>query len=152
MAAYIVRHAKAGDRDEWEGDDRLRPLNKAGRRQAQALAEGLKNERIDKILSSPYIRCVQTVEPLAAALQLPIEPRKDLEEGAGGESVIRIMQAVKGRNTVLCTHGDVVEELVEQLIERGLVSRARASNEKGGTWMLDQQDGKIAHAKYLPAP
>jgi len=152
MAAYIVRHAKAGDRDEWEGDDRLRPLNKAGRRQAQALAESLKNERIDKIVSSPYIRCVQTVEPLAAALQLPIEPRKDLEEGAGGESVIRIMQAFKGRNIVLCTHGDVVEELVEQLIERGLLSRARASNEKGGTWVLDQQDGKIAHAKYLPAP
>src|SRR5438046_2996658 len=152
MAAYIVRHAKAGDRDEWEGDDRLRPLNKAGRRQAQALAEGLKHERIDKVLSSPYVRCVQTVEPLAAALELSIEPRTDLEEGAGGESVIRLIEEFKGRNTVLCTHGDVVEELVEQLIERGLVSRARASNEKGGTWILEEQDGKITSAKYLPAP
>jgi len=53
---------------------------------------------------------------------------------------------------VLCTHGDVVEELVEKLIERGLVSRSRASNEKAGTWVLDEQDGKIIRAKYLPAP
>jgi phosphohistidine phosphatase SixA len=152
MGAYVVRHAKAGDREEWERDDRLRPLTTAGHRQAQALAEALKNEPIDKLLSSPYVRCMQTVEPLAAKLNLPIEPRRDLEEGAGGESVIRIMHEFKGGTAVLCTHGDVVEELVEQLIERGLVSRARASNEKGGTWVLDEQDGRIVRAKYLPAP
>ena len=152
MAAYVVRHAKAGDRDEWKGDDRRRPLTMSGRRQAEELAEALKKDQIDKILSSPYVRCVETVEPLAVKLKLPIEPRNDLQEGAGGESVIRLIKEFKGRNTVLCTHGDVVEELVEQLIERGLVSRARASNEKGGTWVLDEQGGKITRAKYLPAP
>ena len=152
MAAYVVRHAKAGDRDEWKGDDRRRPLTMSGRRQAEELAEALKKDQIDKILSSPYVRCVETVEPLAVKLKLPIEPRNDLQEGAGGESVIRLIKEFKGRNTVLCTHGDVVEELVEQLIERGLVSRARASNEKGGTWILEEQDGKITRAKYLPAP
>lgn len=152
MAAYVVRHAKAGDRDEWKGDDRLRPLTKAGHRQAEALAEALQNEQIDRILSSPYVRCVQTVEPLATKLKLPVEPRKDLEEGAGGDSVIRLIERFKGHDIVLCTHGDVTEELVERLIERGLVPRAGASNEKGGTWVLDQQNGNIARAKYLPAP
>jgi len=152
MAAYVVRHAKAGDRDEWKGDDRRRPLTMSGRRQAEELAEALKKDQIDKILSSPYVRCVETVEPLAVKLKLPIEPRNDLQEGAGGESVIRLIKEFKGRNTVLCTHGDVVEELVEKLIERGLVSRSRASNEKAGTWVLDEQDGKIIRAKYLPAP
>jgi len=124
----------------------------SGRRQAEELAEALKKDQIDKILSSPYVRCVETVEPLAVKLKLPIEPRNDLQEGAGGESVIRLIKEFKGRNTVLCTHGDVVEELVEKLIERGLVSRSRASNEKAGTWVLDEQDGKIIRAKYLPAP
>jgi 8-oxo-dGTP diphosphatase len=152
MATYVVRHAKAGDREDWDGDDRLRPLTEAGHRQAQALADRLRIQRIDTILSSPYVRCVQTVEPLAAKLNVPIEPRKDLEEGAGGESIIRIMHEFKGRNPALCTHGDVVEELVELLIDQGLVLRARASNEKGGTWVLDWQDGRVAHAKYLPAP
>jgi broad specificity phosphatase PhoE len=152
MAAYVVRHAKAGDRAEWQGDDRLRPLTKSGREQAAALVELLKNEPIDRILSSPYVRCLQTVEPLAARRKLPIEPRKDLEEGAGGESVIRLVQDAKGQNIVLCTHGDVVEELLERLIEQGLVARSKASSEKAGTWVLYDESGTITSAKYLPAP
>jgi 8-oxo-dGTP diphosphatase len=152
MGAYVVRHAKAGDREAWQGDDRLRPLTKSGRHQAEALAELLKNEPIDRILSSPYVRCLQTVEPLAARRKLPIEPRKDLEEGAGGESVIRIVAEAKGQNVILCTHGDVVEELLERLIEQGVVARARASNEKGGTWILYDENGRVTSARYLPAP
>jgi 8-oxo-dGTP diphosphatase len=149
---YVVRHAKAGDRSDWTGDDRLRPLTKSGQRQADALADMLEREPIDKILSSGYLRCLQTVEPLGAKRKLPVEPVKELEEGAGGESVLRLIQKFRVRNVVLCTHGDVVEELLEQLIAQGLVQRARANMEKGSTWMLEEQDGKVTSAKYLPAP
>lgn len=151
-AAYVVRHAKAGDRAEWSGDDRMRPLTKSGQRQADALASMLDGEPIDKILSSGYLRCVQTVEPLATRRKLPVEPVKELEEGAGGESVLRLMQKFRGRNLVLCTHGDVVEELLERLIAAGVLQRARASMEKGSTWVLDEKDGKITGARYLAAP
>ena len=152
MTAYLVRHAKAGDRDDWKEDDRLRPLTKSGWRQADGLAESLKKEPIDTILSSPYVRCMQTVEPLAQQRKLPIEPRPDLEEGSGGQSVIRLIQQFKGRNVVLCTHGDVVEELVEGLIAHGLVQRARANLEKGSTWVLEERNGRITRAEYRPAP
>ena len=152
MPIYVVRHAKAGDRAEWEGDDRLRPLTESGRRQADELAAWLKKEAIDAILSSRYVRCLQTVEPLAEQHKLPIEPRKDLEEGAGGESVLQLVSTFKGRNVVLCTHGDVVEELLEHLIAQGLVSRARAQLEKGSTWILDETDGQITGATYQAAP
>jgi len=150
--AYLVRHAKAGDRSDWSGDDRLRPLTKSGQRQAEALADMLEGEPIDKILSSGYLRCMQTVEPLGARRTLSVEPIKDLEEGAGGESVLRLIQKYRGRNVVLCTHGDVMEELLEGLIVQGLVQRARAHMEKGSTWVLEEQDGKVTGAKYLPAP
>jgi len=150
--AYLVRHAKAGDRSDWSGDDRLRPLTKSGQRQAEALADMLDGEPIDKILSSGYLRCMQTVEPLGARRTLSVEPVKDLEGGAGGESVLRLVQKYRGRNVVLCTHGDVVEELLEGLIAQGLVQRARAQMEKGSTWVLEEQDGKVTGAKYLPAP
>jgi 8-oxo-dGTP diphosphatase len=152
MPIYVVRHAKAGDRAEWEGDDRLRPLTKSGRRQAEELAAGLEKEPIDAILSSRYVRCLQTVEPLAEKRKLPIEPRKDLEEGSGGESVLQLVSEFKGRNVVLCTHGDVVEELLEHLIAQGLVSRALAQLEKGSTWILDEKNGHIGGATYRPAP
>ena len=152
MAAYVVRHAKAGDRSDWKGDDRLRPLTKSGEKQAEALAEMLGREPIDRILSSGYVRCVQTVEPLATQRKRPVETVRELEEGAGGESVIRLVEKFKGRNIALCTHGDVVEELLERLIAQSLVPRGRASMEKGSTWVLDEKDGKITGAKYLPAP
>jgi 8-oxo-dGTP diphosphatase len=152
MAIYVVRHAKAGDRAEWEGDDRLRPLTKAGHRQAEELAAWLKKESIDAILSSPYVRCLQTLEPLAEQRKLPIQPRADLEEGSGGESILRLVNEFKGRNVVLCTHGDVVEELLEHLIAQGLVSRARAQLDKGSTWILNEKDGRITGASYRPAP
>jgi 8-oxo-dGTP diphosphatase len=151
-AAYVVRHAKAGDRAEWSGDDRMRPLTKSGQRQAEGLADMLGREPIDKILSSGYLRCVQTVEPLGASRQLAVEPVKELEEGAGGESVLRLLQKFRGRNIVLCTHGDVMEELLEGLIAQGLLQRARANMEKGSTWVLEEKDGKITGARYLAAP
>jgi 8-oxo-dGTP diphosphatase len=150
--AYVVRHAKAGDRSDWSGDDRMRPLTKSGQRQAEGLADLLEREPIDRILSSGYLRCLQTVEPLAARRKLPLEPVKELEEGAGGESVLRLIQKFHGRNVVLCTHGDVVEELLEKLIAQGLVQRARAKMEKGSTWVLEEREGKVTSAKYLPAP
>jgi len=152
MAIYVVRHAKAGDRAEWEGDDRLRPLTKPGHRQAEELANWLRKEPIDAILSSEYVRCIQTVEPLANQHNLPIEPRKDLEEGSGGESLLRIVSEFKGRNAVLCTHGDLVEEFLEQLIEKGLVQRARARLEKGSTWVVEETGGKITGARYVAGP
>jgi len=130
----------------------MRPLTKSGQRQAEALADMLEREPIDKILSSGYLRCMQTVEPLATRRKLPVEPVKGLEEGAGGESVLRLVQKFRGRNVVLCTHGDVVEELLERLISEGLVQRARANLEKGSTWVLEEKDGKVTGAKYLPAP
>ena len=150
MTAYLVRHANAGDRAEWKGPDRLRPLTTLGQRQAEELAESMSAEPIDTVLSSPYVRCVQTVEPLANQRELGVEPCTDLEEGAGNEHVIRLLEQFKGRNILLCTHGDVVQEVLDRLIAEGLVSRARASLEMGSTWVLEERDGRVVSAKYRP--
>jgi 8-oxo-dGTP diphosphatase len=150
MTAYVVRHANAGDRAAWRGPDRLRPLTTSGQRQAVELAESMSAEPIDTVLSSPYLRCVQTVEPLANQRNLGVEPCTDLEEGAGSEHVIRLLEQFKGRNILLCTHGDVVQEVLDRLIAEGLVSRARASLEMGSTWVLEERHGRIVSAKYRP--
>ena len=78
MIVYLVRHARAGKRGEWEGDDRLRPLDERGVRQAQGLVEQLSGRELRRILSSPYVRCVQSVEPLAEARGLPSSARRRL--------------------------------------------------------------------------
>ena len=70
---YVVRHAKAGSRERWNGDDRKRPLTKKGIKQAQDLVDVLAPYPVASIFSSPYLRCVQSVQPLAKALRLKVE-------------------------------------------------------------------------------
>jgi 8-oxo-dGTP diphosphatase len=152
MTAYLVRHAKAGDRAGWEGDDRLRPLSEPGRRQADALVGLLNGSALEAVLSSPYLRCVQTVEPLAQHFRLSVQPDPDLGEGAGVAPLLQLVRRFAGRNVALSTHGDVLEEFLERLIEEGVVARARARLEKGSTWVISEADGRITGARYIAPP
>ena len=131
MAVLLVRHAEAGDRHRWDGRDEDRPLSAEGSSQADALPDALARYDIDRILSSPYLRCTQTVEPLAARRGLRVEPSDDLAEGAGREALQRVRTLLDGSYTVLCTHGDVVEEVLD-----GLGVRRSEETEKGATWVL----------------
>ena len=79
--SYLVRHGEAGDRHAWHDPDELRPLTEEGWRQAKALVDLLADAEIDRLLSSPYVRCVQTLEPLAEARGLPVETTPVLAEG-----------------------------------------------------------------------
>ena len=116
MAVLLVRHAEAGDRDRWEGPDEERPVSAEGRQQAEALTGTLAAYEITRVLSSPYLRCMQTVEPLAAARGIPVEPSDDLAEGWGSVALERVRSLLEGdAHTVLCTHGDVVEEVLDGL-------------------------------------
>ncbi len=123
MTSVLLRHASAGHRLDWEHDDRLRPLDARGRRQSADLVELLRPLGVRRILSSPYVRCVQTVEPLAAALGLEVELDERLEEGKGGAAA----ELLRDDGVVCCTHGDIVEALVG----RGLKKAAAAVLEDG---------------------
>jgi phosphohistidine phosphatase SixA len=109
VTSVLLRHAAAGDREHWDGDDFHRPLDARGRREAEALVELLRPFGVRRVVSSPYVRCVQTVEPLAAALGLPLELDDRLAEGAGGAALTLLQED----GVVSCTHGDVVHELVD---------------------------------------
>ena len=123
MTSVLVRHASAGHRLDWEHDDHLRPLDARGRRQSADLVALLRPLGLRRILSSPYVRCVQTVEPLAAALGLEVELDERLEEGKGGAAA----ELLREDGVVCCTHGDIVEALVD----RGLKKAAAAVLEDG---------------------
>jgi phosphohistidine phosphatase SixA len=98
----LIRHASAGDRQSWTSDDDERPLDKRGRRQAQQLVELLKDYPLGRILSSPALRCVQTVEPLAAARGLVIETADEIGEGHDAEHLIATLD---GADVALSCHG-----------------------------------------------
>jgi broad specificity phosphatase PhoE len=151
VTVYLVRHAKAGSRKAWTDDDELRPLSKAGKAQARALAKRLAGAGITRVLSSPYVRCRQTVEPLAEARGVPVEPSDALREGASLPDSLRLVEKVAGENAVLCTHGDVLGNLLLHFAELG-VDLQSDRIEKGSVWALELDDGEVRSATYHPPP
>ncbi len=150
---YVVRHAKAGDREEWSGDDRKRPLTAKGRRQAEALVGVLAALPVSQVFSSPYRRCVQTVEPLARARGLAVERKAELAEGHGLSGLRRFLADPALDRVVLGTHGDVVWELVEDLLARRVADAGDGGYEKASTWILEvDARGVAAGARYVAAP
>jgi 8-oxo-(d)GTP phosphatase len=140
VTILLVRHAAAGKRKRWQGDDRARPLDDRGREQAARLPALLEPYDIDRICSSPYVRCLQTVEPLAEKLELDLEERDELAEEAGRRAALALAQELSESTPVLCTHGDIVLDLLGQ------------ESEKGSTWVLELADGELIRLEYLPPP
>jgi 8-oxo-dGTP diphosphatase len=145
----LYRHADAGSRELWTGDDRIRPLSKKGRRQAAWMAERLAGLPIRRLLSSPYLRCIQTLEPLSRRLHLPIEQSEDLAEGTPASRVVRLLEETLADNVVLCSHGDVMAIGLEWLERQGAAFRddpAKAA--KGSVWIVEKGP-KGLEARYL---
>jgi len=115
VTSVLLRHTSAGHRGDWDGDDRLRPLDARGRRQAVDLVELLQPLGVRRVVSSPYVRCVASVEPLAAALGLPVEQDERLAEGAGRSAA----ELLREDGVVCCTHGDIVEDLIGRGLKKG---------------------------------
>ncbi len=149
---YLIRHAKAGSRDQWTEPDELRPLDEEGFRQAEALVHQLDGMPIARILSSPAVRCRQSVELLARARGLPLELEESLAEGTPPEKVIALLSSVADRPTVLCTHGDVVEHVLGYLVGEGVIQGGGLKLKKGSTWILDTEGRRVVRARYLPPP
>lgn len=149
---YVVRHAKAGSRSHWSGDDRLRPLSKKGIKQAEQLAQVLQPYPISAIFSSPFLRCLQTVEPLARAHRIAVRSSASLAEGHGLAALAEFFGDSKLDEVVLSTHGDIVWELVEDLVNRKAIKAGEGGFEKGSTWVVEVENAEPRAARYIPAP
>lgn len=150
---YLLRHAKSKAREKWTAPDDLRPLTKAGWRQAEALVELYADVEFTRLLSSPYVRCVQTLEPLAKAGSLPVETADELAEGAALEATYHLMRAVAADGAApLCTHGDIVQHVLEDLQRRSVPLDGPFELRKGSTWVLELSDGEVTRGRYIPPP
>jgi phosphohistidine phosphatase SixA/8-oxo-dGTP pyrophosphatase MutT (NUDIX family) len=149
--AYVVRHAKAADRDLWESPDHLRPLTEEGFAQAEGLVRSLEGYPIERVLTSAYVRCRQTVEPVARRRGLPVQFDEALVEGSSGRSVMECLRRVQ-EPSVLCTHGDVLEIITSWLVSSGAVPRNDVKYKKGSTWLIGLDEGQAREAFYIPPP
>jgi broad specificity phosphatase PhoE len=151
VTTYLVRHAKAENRRDWDGPDELRPLTKAGRRQADGLVEMVGAAGITRIVTSPSLRCRETMRPLAEHVHAPIEVSDALAEGSSLVDALRQLEKVTHEQVALCSHGDVLGDLLNHFARQG-VRLDDDRCEKGSVWALEVEDGAVTAASYLPPP
>jgi 8-oxo-(d)GTP phosphatase len=118
----LIRHATAGDSSAWIGDDRSRPLDEHGQVQAAALVELLADRPLRRVVTSPYLRCVESVEPLARERELPLEYRDELGDDADPEDGLALLRELGEEPAAACAHGDMIRELLGDELEKGEVA------------------------------
>lgn len=144
----LVRHAKAGSRDQWDAADDLRPLSSTGHDQAARLAAFLPLFGPDRVFSAPPVRCRATVAPLG----MPVTDEPLLgEEGYwddpdAGLARFREIAALPGVS-VVCSQGGVIPDVVGTLTGRDDVPSRKAS-----TWVLGFGCGELRTADHYPHP
>lgn len=154
MTLHLVRHAAAGDRSSWTGPDELRPLDRRGMAQALGLAGVLGELPVKRILTSRYVRCAQTVERLAERLGLEVEAHDSLAEEADPARTWALLEELRGTESVLCTHGNLVGPLLDRLHREGVeLVAAEWACQKGSVWALEPDSGGgFTRATYVPPP
>jgi 8-oxo-dGTP diphosphatase len=147
MRLFLIRHAQAGDRISGQRD-LYRPLTPKGHRRAQELAEMLSEQGITHVMTSPAIRCVQTVAPLAYALGVEAEEHSELWEGTPAATVLSLLENHQGAALAVCSHGDVIPDVIDALAKAGVPISGRGC-EKGSVWVLDHNGRTWTSASYF---
>jgi len=148
---YLVRHAKAGERRVWEGDDVDRPLSKKGWRQARSISERLAQRGASSLYSSPYVRCIQTLEPLGELLGITVGVDDRLTEDHPFEPVLDLLTEVEP-GAVLCSHGDVIPATIAALARRGMEVPSDPDWRKATVWVLKRKGDRITKGTVWPPP
>lgn len=149
----LVRHAKAGRRTDYPGNDRLRPLDKVGRRDARLAARLLAAFGPRRICSADRLRCEQTVQPLAHQLGLANDSAPwfsdesyAVDPGTSREALYRL--AEQQGASVVCSQGGAIPGLLDELEPAAAPHAAR----KGSVWALSFAGRRLVAADYYDRP
>jgi 8-oxo-dGTP diphosphatase len=148
---YLLRHVAAGNRSAWKGDDRLRPASPKGKKQAAAIVAAMEGKPLERIISSPYVRCVMSVEQLAEQRGLEVEISEALAEGED-QAPLHLVEGLIGVNALLCSHGDVIPYIIGILEGRGLRIPPHHDYRKSSTFVLEREGAFFSTATYIPPP
>jgi 8-oxo-dGTP pyrophosphatase MutT (NUDIX family) len=135
----ILRHGSAGEKRQWHGPDELRPLDDRGRAEATLLAGLLSTYGPARPISSATARCVETLLPYARATgnDIATDPAITVGETDSERATDLILRlADEGEPAIVCTHGEIVPDLVTALCRRlGEKVPDDPSLRKGAFWV-----------------
>lgn len=117
----ILRHAKAMKRSDFQGSkDSLRPLSGKGRRQSKVLVDALDAYGIENLISSPFVRCRETLHRYAKYVDTKIEVSDPLSESGNEKDPAATADVVREAlqnpaATVLCSHRPVMNTIMSTI-------------------------------------
>lgn len=143
MKLLIVRHGRAGKREEWEAegrDDRLRPLTTKGKKEVRRAADGLHRlvPTLDLLATSPWSRAAETAEILAREYRRRVETVEELTGDHKPEDLMPWLQQQQRDTVGLVGHEPHLGLLVGYLLTGKSVSFV--SLKKGGACLLEVPD------------
>ena len=148
----LVRGAAATPREQWMQSEMTRPLAVDGKTTASILGNLGSFFEIDRIVSAPSARCLETVAPLACRESLTVEVSHGLSDGRTTEP-IGLVEGARGTGTVLCTHEDVVAGILSWLAGCDRTTmESRLRQRRGSVWALTGDESRYTAAYYLPMP
>jgi 8-oxo-dGTP diphosphatase len=104
------------------------------------------------LISSPFVRCRQTLEPLAKQLGVHVKKDDSLSEAKPFEPMLRLLESTPD-GSVLCSHGDMIPDMIAGLQRRGCVITTAPHWKKGSVWVLERAgDGTFVTAESWPPP
>jgi 8-oxo-dGTP diphosphatase len=150
VPVLLIRNAQARSKHDARLPEHARHLSARGFKQAQSLVKTLEEYSAQRILSSSAVRCLETVTPLAAALNLQVEIEDGLAEGAG-LAALALVRRFAHEKAALCTHGDVIPEILVALADEDHLDLGpRPRQAKASVWVLEAEGGRFVRAIYLP--
>lgn len=108
----------------------------------------LADQPFDRIVASTHLRCIQTVEPLAASRGLAVEPDERLAEGAE-RAALALALTLLDHDVVLASHGDVIPAIVRAAGRDGADGPNQVPCDFASTWILTGRDGRFDTARYV---
>jgi 8-oxo-dGTP pyrophosphatase MutT (NUDIX family)/phosphohistidine phosphatase SixA len=138
----LIRHGSAGERSMWPGDDRERPLDELGQKQAEALIPILDAYGVTRVLSADVLRCLETVGPFAAMRRLAVESEPLLSEAGTlaepEQAVERLLTIIAAREAVaVCSQGKAMPVLIAGVCRAlGYLAPNDLHTRKGGYWVM----------------
>lgn len=150
----ILRHTKALERGDWDQEDSQRTLSEVGFDQAQLLLKHLEPFAIDEIYSSDYLRCVQTVTPLAHSRGLALTQVPSLNEATFDEDPLRSVSFANAlkqdeKNILICSHNPVIPTMLRGILNTKLKNKDLIKLEPGDAWIVHRVRGEIVGLDYL---
>ena len=116
----LIRHAKAKPRSSWTKAEGERPLAATGQRQAAAVQRLLEVWKPQRIVTSPWTRCVATIAPYAKASGAKVKLVEALTEHNHNRSPKKTAATVealfdKQVPIAVCTHRPALPTVLNQL-------------------------------------